>query len=100
MRPRVEALGLSWRGFDIKAWQDVQKWDLSDPCPIADKAGAILLLDVIEHTVNPGLGLKNTADALDADGYLILTVPNPRWSASRLHTLVFGWPSGFTPTRH
>ncbi len=96
MRKRVESLGLHWRGFDIKPWGDVQRWDLSDPCPAPEKAGAVLLLDVIEHTVNPGLGLKNIADAIEPGSYLILSVPNPRWSASRLHTSVFGWPSGFT----
>jgi SAM-dependent methyltransferase len=94
----VESFGVIWQGFDQEAWGDVEKWNLSDPCPAPDRAGAVLLLDVIEHCVNPGLALKNIADAMEPNGRLILRVPNPRWSASRLHTLVFGWPSGFTQT--
>lgn len=93
---KVESHGMTWRGFDYHAWQDITKWELSDPCPFPEKAGAGMLLDVIEHCVNPGLALKNISNALLPGARLILTAPNPRWSASRLHTLVFGWPSGFT----
>lgn len=93
---RIESFGFIWRGFDQSPWGDVSCWDLTDPCPTSEKAGAALLLDVIEHCVNPGLALKNIANALEPKACLILTTPNPRWSASRLHTLVFGWPSGFT----
>jgi hypothetical protein len=94
---RIEDFGFIWRGFDFASWKDVAKWDVSnDPCPVDQKAGAALLLDVIEHCVNPGRALRGIADALEENGRLIVTTPNPRWSASRLHTLVYGWPSGFT----
>ena len=93
---RIESLGLIWRGFDRQPWRDVARWNLTDPCPVEEKAGAVMLLDVIEHCVNPGMALMNVAAALKPNGRLILTMPNPRWSASRLHNLVFGIPSGFT----
>lgn len=94
---KIESLGFSWRGFDRSAWRDVTQWDIgTKPCPIDEKAGAAFLLDVIEHCVNPGYALTAISDALLPGARLILTVPNPRWSASRLHTLIFGCPSGFT----
>lgn len=94
---KIETLGFSWRGFDQTAWIDVAQWDLTNPAPVQEKAGAALLLDVIEHCVNPGLALRNISAALLPEARLIVTTPNPRWSASRLHHLVFGCVSGFTP---
>jgi hypothetical protein len=70
---------------------------LDEPCSTNEgSAGAVLLLDVIEHCLNPGLALKNIAAVLQSNGRLILTTPNPRWSGSRIHTVFFGNPSGFT----
>jgi len=93
----IESAGFSWRGFDQTAWGDVQRWDLTEPCPTPDASvGAVLLLDVIEHLLNPGLALKNIATVLQPGGRLILTTPNPRWSASRVHNLFRGNLSGFT----
>ena len=94
---KIETSGFRWRGFDIHPWRDVLKWDLSDPCPISDeKAGAALLLEVIEHCVNPGLALKHISDAMLENGELFLTTPNPSWSACRAHMFVRGKLSGFT----
>jgi SAM-dependent methyltransferase len=93
----LQQFGFVWRGFDQTAWGDVLKWDLIDPCPMAENsAGAVILLDVIEHCTNPGLALKNIAAALKNEGRLILTTPNPRWSGSRIHHAVFGTLSDFT----
>jgi hypothetical protein len=63
------------------------------------KAGDALLLDVIERCVIPGLASRNIANALEPKAYLVLT---PRTSAgtSRVHTLVFRWPSGLTLENH
>jgi hypothetical protein len=95
---RIAADGFTWRGFDRTGWGEVSAWDLSDPWPDGEgRAGAALLLDVIEHTANPGLGLQHIADAVAAGGYLILTVPNPGWSASRINLLARGFVSGFSP---
>jgi len=97
LRSAVEDIGLGWRGFDVTAWRDVVQWDIgSEPCPLDERAGAVLLLDVLEHSPNPGHALRAIAAALLPQGRLILTMPNPRWSAGRLHHLVFGTPSGFT----
>ena len=94
---RIESIGFVWRGFDQKAWGDVSRWDLTEPCSTSeDSAGAVLLLDVIEHCLNPGLALKNISAVLQLNGRLILTTPNPRWSGSRVHTLFRGTPGGFT----
>jgi hypothetical protein len=93
----IENDGFSWRGFDISAWRDVLKWDLTDPCPIPSRAGAVLLLEVIEHCVNPGLALINIGAAIEDGGYLILTTPNPAWSGCRVHMLFRGLIAGFTP---
>lgn len=94
----IESFGFDWNGFDLKSSGNVQRWDLSEPCPVqAEKAaGAVLLLDVIEHCVNPGLALQNIAAATAPGGRLILTTPNARWSASRPHFLLRGTLSGFT----
>lgn len=97
MRAPMERLGYSWRGFDITAKGDVQHWDLTQPCPTDEKAGVILLLDVLEHCTSPGLVLQNLANALEPDGLLIMTMPNPKWSASRLNVLARGYSSSFDP---
>lgn len=97
MRLPMERLGYSWRGFDITAKDEIQRWDLDQPCPLSEKAGVILLLDVLEHCTSPGLALQNLSGALETGGLLILTMPNPRWSASRLNVLVRGYSSSFDP---
>jgi SAM-dependent methyltransferase len=99
LRIPVEQLGLEWRGFDLApAAPDIRAWDLDHPCPISGQAaGLVLLLDVLEHLRNPGLGLRNVADVLLPGGCLLLTTPNPRWSRSRLEAVRTGFPSCFTP---
>jgi len=94
---KIEDEGFLWHGFDLTAWRDIVRWDLTDPCPNNDvSAGAVLLLDVIEHCANPGLALRNIGAVMMTTGRLIITTPNPRWSGSRFHTFVFGTASGFT----
>jgi hypothetical protein len=53
-----EGFGSIWRGSDQSLGGGVSCWDLAVPCPTSEKAGAALSLDVIEHCMNPGLGLK------------------------------------------
>ena len=98
MRAAVEAVGYKWLGFDLHpANPDVVRWDLADPCPIEDaRADVVLMLDVIEHLLNPGIALRNVARALRPNGWLLLTMPNPRWSRSRTHHLLFGNLACFT----
>lgn len=94
---RIEGLGLSWLGFDLDPSCGSQRWDLNEPHPGAlPRPGAAMLLDVIEHCVNPGLALKNIAAVLLPDTRMIVTAPNPRWSKSRTHALFHGVPACFT----
>lgn len=98
MRARAEDAGLAWFGFDLHPGNSiVSRWDLSDPCPKRDeKAGLVLLMDVLEHLENPGLALDHIAEVIDDKSYLLLSTPNPRWSRSRLDALWTGFPACFT----
>lgn len=98
IKPLAEAAGLEWHGFDLfPSNSDVRKWDLTDPCPEqGKKADAVLLLDVIEHLFNPGIGMANVAATLKPDGVLLMTMPNPHWSRSRVHHFAFGTLANFT----
>ena len=98
MKEVVEACGYRWCGFDLRPEHpDVVAWDLTEPCPLTDrKANVVMLLDVIEHLVNPGIGLRNVRAVTQPGGALILTAPNPRWSRSRIHALLHGNPACFT----
>lgn len=66
---RIESLGFVCRGFDQNPWRDIIRWDLTDPHLNGElTAGAVILLDVIEHCVNSGLALKNIAAVLQPAG--------------------------------
>jgi len=98
MQSLAEQAGLTWYGFDLYPEKStVAKWDLDDPCPNRnEKAGLVLMMDVIEHLLNPGLALDNIVEAMAADAHIIITTPNPRASRSRLHALFTGYPVCFT----
>jgi SAM-dependent methyltransferase len=100
LRHGIESAGMRWLGFDLTpSGPAITRWDLTTKCPAdAPRPGAALLLDVIEHLVNPGIALANIFDALAPDGRLVLTTPNPRWSRSRIHTLLTGYPGCFNPS--
>jgi SAM-dependent methyltransferase len=93
----LAGVDFEWSGFDREEWGDVIGWDLAKPCPLVDRlADVVLLLDVIEHLPNPGLALHNISAAMQDGGVLIVTTPNPRWSGSRINTLVRGEVSSFS----
>ena len=97
LRETVEAEGWRWQGFDVSPVSaQITKWDLSSPCPAVEKADIGLLLDVLEHCRNPGLALGNIAATLRPAGWLVMTMPNPCWSRSRIHALLHGVPTCFT----
>ena len=98
MRSAVEVAGGRWFGFDLAPCaSSVTQWDLDDPHPATtQKAGVVLLLDVVEHLRNPWRSMEHIAELLLPGGYLLLTTPNPRWSRSRMHALAFGVPTCFT----
>jgi hypothetical protein len=95
---RIETLGFTWLGFDLNpGTPEITRWDLTDPCSVSNiEPGAAILLDVIEHCLNPGLALRNISNILPVGAYLILTMPNPRWSRSRTYALIYGVPGCFT----
>jgi SAM-dependent methyltransferase len=94
---KIEERGFRWHGFDRQSWGRVREWDISKPCEYRDcKADVVFLLDVIEHCSNPGLAIRNLADVLEDGGSLILTTPNPKWSASRIQYFFRGVLSGFS----
>ncbi len=94
----TRASGAGWRGFDLlPASPEIAPWNLLSPCPDRGAgAGVVLLLDVIEHLSNPGVALANIAAVVPRGGFLVLTAPNPRWSRSRVHALLHGFPACFT----
>lgn len=97
MRAHVRAAGHQWRGFDLRPRDpEVEPWDLNQPPPFAERADAVLMLDVIEHLFNVQTALQNIARALKPGGKLVLTMPNPAWSRSRIHLLVRGTLACFT----
>jgi 2-polyprenyl-3-methyl-5-hydroxy-6-metoxy-1,4-benzoquinol methylase len=98
MKERIEASDLRYYGFDLIPFSpEIIAWDLTAPCPMKSRvASVVMLLDVIEHLVNPGLALSNIFEVLQPYGRLVLTMPNPRWSRSRIHALFHGNPACFT----
>lgn len=97
MRRAVRAAGHDWRGFDLAPKdREVERWDLSEPATVAQRADAVLLLDVIEHLFNPGLAMKHIADVMKPNAPLLLTAPNPCWSRGRVHLLLRGTLAAFT----
>ncbi len=98
MKPRIEAAGGIYHGLDlVPSNPQIQRWNLDEPpvCPNGPVGGAILL-DVIEHCNNPGRALHHIAEALLPQGFLVVTMPNPRWSRSRLFALLSGQLCCFT----
>lgn len=98
MRHPLEADAQQWFGFDLEPrGETTRHWDLVYACPEQEVTpNLVLLLDVVEHLVNPGLALENIAQVLALNGHLVITTPNPRWSRSRLWALLHGTLACFT----
>ncbi|MFA5300867.1 MAG: methyltransferase domain-containing protein [Lutibacter sp.] len=92
MRRKVESLNAVWQPFDYVQKMDYSIiWDLNNSAPKeVHKAGTVIFLEVLEHLVNPLLGIENIADHLEKGGILILTTPNPQSSKNRLNLLLKG----------
>lgn len=97
MKAAVEAEGYRWYGFDLhpKA-PEVTPWDFNTPFVGDLRADVVLLMDVIEHTFNPGFAIRNIVNAMKPDGRLVMTMPNPRWSRARTLHLFSGEVACFT----
>jgi SAM-dependent methyltransferase len=98
MKQPLEAGTHQWFGFDLEPrGKTTRLWNLMYSCPEQEVTpNLVLLLDVIEHLVNPGLALDNIAQVLPPNGELVITTPNPRWSRSRLSALLHGTLACFT----
>jgi SAM-dependent methyltransferase len=98
MHSLTQKVGGKWQGFDLLPKSpEIKRWNLDQPAPAeCQSAGIILMLDVLEHLGNPWLSIQHLADTLLPGGFFILTVPNPRWSRSRLYALAKGYPACFT----
>ncbi|MBE9174999.1 methyltransferase domain-containing protein [Synechocystis salina LEGE 06155] len=98
MKSITESSGGVWQGFDlIPQKPEIHHWNLDFPMPSHFQSpGIIIMLDVLEHLNNPWLGVQNLANTLLPDGYLILTMPNPKWSRSRFYNLASGYLACFT----
>ncbi len=98
MHALTKEAGGKWQGFDMFPQSpEIHQWDLDQPAPAeCQSAGIILLLDVLEHLNNPWLAVRQLADTLLPEGFLILSTPNPRWSRSRFLALSEGNLACFT----
>ena len=97
MKADVEAAGYQWFGFDLHPKShDIARWDINTPFVGNRRADIVLLMDVIEHTYNPGIAMQNIAKVLKPDGRLVMTMPNPRWSRARTMHLYTGFLACFT----
>jgi SAM-dependent methyltransferase len=96
MKPLLESAGYNWMGFDLRPSGEIAAWDLNFPCPQNLSANLVILLDVIEHLLNPGIALSHISKVMAPNGRLIITTPNPRWSRSRFYALSTGFLACFT----
>jgi SAM-dependent methyltransferase len=89
---------IAYKGFDLMPLVDtIRQWDIEVPFPYQDdKADIIAFLEVIEHLNNPWISIKNLANVLNPNGYLLITTPNPSWSNARVNLLTNGQLSCFT----
>lgn len=99
MREKCLEMELEYLAFDAQPkTEEVIKWDLNFPMTEIDhRPSFILLLEVLEHLENPGLGLKYITEKLNNGGLLILTVPNPSSSKDRIHHFLKGSLYSFQP---
>jgi len=98
MKTVTESLGGKWMGFDIEPQiPEIISWNLDSRAPEGSPmSGIILMLDIIEHLHNPWLSFDHVSSLVVPGGLIILTMPNPRWSRSRLYALKTGYSVCYT----
>lgn len=85
-----QTMGYSVQGLDClhesiqyarqRGIENVCVHDLHEPWPIRENsAGAVVLLDVLEHLANPVVALQHAARSLTSSGKIIFTVPAYPW---------------------
>lgn len=92
LEDRIKSLGGQWIGFDYKPRKEgIIQFDLEKPIPnelINQDPDIILLLEVIEHLMNPWQAISNLSKMSKKGTTLILTTPNPFWSVVRIKFLL------------
>jgi SAM-dependent methyltransferase len=97
MKTAVEEAGYEWFGFDLQPKSaGVTQWDIDTPLEGERRADLVLLMDVIEHTFNPGMAMKHIHKVLSPGGTVIVTMPNPKWSRARTLHFFTGFIAAFT----
>ena len=87
---RWQAMGYQVQGLDClnesidyareQGIANVSVHDLHQPWPVApNSAGAVVLLDVLEHLANPVVALEHAARSLTPQGKIFFTVPAYPW---------------------
>lgn len=101
MKSSIIALGGNWQPFDyVKKMDETIIWDLNNRAPkIAENAGVVVFLEVLEHLANPLLALENISKHIEKGGYLIMTTPNPQCSKNSLNLILKGQMYAFQ-TKH
>ncbi len=98
MENKIVSIGGIWTPFDyVKKIDKSIIWDLNNSCPIQEKVGITIFLEVLEHLSNPELGIRNISNHMVKNGILIMSVPNPSWSRNRLNMLFKGMLFSFQP---
>lgn len=98
MEEKIVSIGGTYQPFDyVKKIDKSIIWDLNNPCPVSEKSGTAIFLEVLEHLSNPQLGLKNISNHIEKNGIVIMSVPNPAWSKNRLNLLLKGTLFSFQP---
>lgn len=98
LKQYLTTIPVEYKAFDLNPISlETEKWDIEERFPYSHPfPHAVALLEVIEHLKNPGICLENIGKTVSPGGYLILTTPNPQWSASRLSLLSTGVLTCFT----
>jgi len=74
--------------------------DIQHPLPFRNNAfSAVLLVEVLEHCLNPFAVLQEIQRILRPGGLVLATVPNVLSLASRLRFLLTGWFNLYSPKR-
>jgi|TARA_Y100000310_G_scaffold309167_1_gene353028 hypothetical protein len=87
LKSKINELNSKWVGFDYKPRnKGINEWNLDNSIPknIDVNPDCILLLEVLEHLLNPGMALNNIRKASKSGTYLIISTPNPYWSVIRI----------------
>lgn len=76
------------KGFNY-TYGDIEKYESLSEDIRSKSFDIVLLVDVIEHLNNVGLGLETIKKVIKTDGKIFITTPNP-WSINNLFSVLIG----------